>query len=210
MSKISLKEINIELKKSGIGENYDNMANTPFLGVYHYHEWDHGYETYHGYNGTRREFYADMRDSIDFLYDYINYYKISEFIVAPCYRYTQFTFNKKFDDDSCRDIYDEILIFLKKHEIRRSSRAGVKLPIDGNKAVIEMVIEGAFRGISTLCLLFTSNNTLLDPNHHFDLTFCTQNYSQQSIVIKELLKNHPNLRYFPGQYNVTSDGKILS
>ena len=194
LSKISFKEIERELKESKISSNYGDIEKLPFLEVYHYHEWDHGYETNYGYNGTRREFYSDLSDILNFLYKYINHHKITEFIVTPWYDYDQFVCNAKYYDN-CVDIYDEICNFLKKYGVRRSSRVGIKLPVKGNKDVIEMIIEGAFRGISTLRLFFASNNVILDPNHHFGLTFWTQNYLQESIVIKELLKTYPNLRY---------------
>lgn len=84
------------------------ILQSPFCGFYHVHNWDHGYESFLGYNRTRREFYFDMEECISFIMDYIDYCKIIEFIVAPFHRINQFAFK-----DNNNDIYKEIVNFLK-------------------------------------------------------------------------------------------------
>ncbi len=195
MKKIISKEFNAKLKEIGLSNNYEEIKNIPFLEVYHYHNWDHGYESNYGYNGRRRAFYSDMREIVDFLYSYIYYHKITEFIVTPWYDYDQFV-NNAIYYENCMDIYEEISIFLKKNKIRRRSRTSVEISMKGNTEFIEMILEGAFRGISNLRIFFRDNGVMVDPNHHFGITFWTQNYLEESRVIKELLKNHSSLRFY--------------
>ena len=52
MRKILKKDLMIEVKKSGF--DLENIYNIPVIRPYHNHEWDHGYDSSSGYNGTRR------------------------------------------------------------------------------------------------------------------------------------------------------------
>ena len=207
MKKIYLKELEKELRKCGIGTNCDEINLTPVIIAHHNHNWDHGYERWNGinvyengsydngqgYKGTRREFYLDFFDVIKFLMEYINYNEINELIIAPFYRYYQFSFNNKYKDN---DIYSEIYSFLRYHNIRRGEHSGVKLLIENNQSIIEMITEGAFRGISELCIFFPSQKVLLAPNHHFGLAFFTQNIELEKKCINKLIKKHHNIRIF--------------
>jgi hypothetical protein len=205
MSKISLRELNHELKRCKIGIDRDTIESTPHLGVYHCHNWNHGYDSWNGievnmdgsyvqnfaYKGPRRQFYADLREMISFLVEYIEYASITEFIVAPCYRYSQFTYVARKND-----IYEETYSFLRSHNIRIGERSGIRLPYNGNINIIEMVVEGAFRDISELCLLFPSRVVLLVPTHHFGVAFWTQEFEREREVVNDLLLKYPNLRYY--------------
>ena len=195
MKKILFKDIDKELKKAGISSDCNKIANMTSFGVYHYHEWDHGYETYYGYNGTRREFYSDMKEMTDFLYSYSECRKLTELIVTPWYNYNQFAVNAKYYDN-CTDIYEEICDFLKRNSIRRNSRTGIELSINSNKKDLEMIIEGAFRGITTLCIFFRQNAVMLEPTHHFGFNFWVSNYMEEIEFVKQLLKSYPNLQIF--------------
>jgi hypothetical protein len=188
-----------------IGIDSNEIELTPCITVHHFHNWDHGYECWSGINvyedgtyeneggyiGTRRQFYIDFFEMIYFLNEYIKYNKIDEMIIAPFYRYYQFD-NEKREND----IYIEIYKFFKKYNIRRGERSGIILPIEKNEKNIEMIIEGAFRGISNLCILFPSQKVLLAPNHHFGLSFFSHEILNEKKNIKLIIKKYPNLRIF--------------
>ena len=91
MRKIAFKDIKDMVSSCGLSLYLDALAKKPFSGVHHIHEWDHGYESWSGYNGTRREFYSDMRDMLNFLLDYFETNKISEIIIAPIFSRCQFS-----------------------------------------------------------------------------------------------------------------------
>jgi len=211
MNKVSLRELNKQLKACGIGFDYDSIDTTPCLGVYHCNEWNHGYDNWDGmeiypdgtygngvvYKGSRREFYSNLRDMRFFLMDYFNICSIKEIIIAPCYRYNQF--DKRYHDTKKMpgmDIFKEIRKFLQNHRVRKGDRTGIKVSVCENASVIEMILEGAFRGVSELCLFSFEHQVLVEPNHHFDLVFWTQKIGQEKEVIDSLLRRHSNLRYF--------------
>lgn len=195
MNKISFVSINEKIKKCGLSSLYDDIMQTHHFGVCHCHNWDHGYETRYGFNGVRREFYFDMYEILSFIFDFINYYKISEFIVFPWYDSDQFVRNAKYCDN-CQDIYDQIRIFLKNNNVHRHTKSGLNIPTEIGKPIVEMIVEGGFRGISVLRIFFESCNTILDFDHHFGVNFWTDNLLEKSNVAKELLQKYPNLKYY--------------
>ena len=209
MEKIRLGELNKALRQCGIGLDLDEIDNTPCFGVYHVHDWNHGYDGFYGitvyedgsytkgtagFHGTRRQFYRDMQETINFLLEYFRFKKIQELIIAPCFQYTQFSFNAERND-----IYEEIYAFLRKNNVRKNERSGVKINLKDDMGPLEMTVEGAFRGVSELCLFAPTHKMLIAPNHHFGFTFFTQQKSLEMEVIAELLGGYLNLLYLEDQ-----------
>lgn len=192
MEKVNAREVQKALKQANLGNDDEILDYKPYAGVHHFHDWDHGYDAIYGYNGTRREFYADLRCMMSFFLDYIDYCCISKFIITPYKNRNQITY---YDDKN--DIYREIHDFLKSRGIRRGSQCGINFSIKGNENIIEMLIEGAFRGVSELDFFSQERSIYIVPNHHFDLVFFTNNFNQEKAVIQKLIKNYnKNLVYF--------------
>ena len=204
MGKIRLNELNKALRQCGIGLDLDEIENTPHFGVYHVHNWNHGYDGFYGikvyedgsyddgtadFHGTRRQFYKDMHETIRFLLEYFRFKDIQELIIAPCYRYSPFSS----DDVEHNDIYEEIYAFLRKNNVRKNERSGIKTNIEDDIGLLEMIVEGAFRGISDLCLFVPTHKVLIAPHHHFGFTFFTQQKSLEIEAITELLSGYLDL-----------------
>ena len=204
MGKIRLNELNKALRQCGIGLDLDEIENTPHFGVYHVHNWNHGYDGFYGikvyedgsyddgtadFHGTRRQFYKDMHETIHFLLEYFRFKDIQELIIAPCYRYSPFSS----DDVEHNDIYEEIYAFLRKNNVRKNERSGIKTNIEDDIGPLEMIVEGAFRGISDLCLFVPTHKVLIAPHHHFGFTFFTQQKSLEIEIITELLSGYLDL-----------------
>lgn len=60
---------------------HDEFIKTSHVSVSHRHDWDHGHDTYYGFNGTRRQFYEDFFEIMDFLIEYVKTSQI--FYAAP-------------------------------------------------------------------------------------------------------------------------------
>ena len=205
MEKIRLNELNKALRQCDIGLDFDEIENTPAFGVYHVHNWDHGYDGFYGikvyedgsydygnagFHGPRRQFYKDMQETINFLLEYLHFKNIQELIIAPCYRYSPFSS----DDVEHNDIYEEIYAFLRKNNVRKNERSGIKTNIEDDIGPLEMIVEGAFRGISDLCLFVPTHKMLIAPHHHFGFTFFTQQKSFEMEIITKLVGGYPDLR----------------
>ena len=204
MEKIRLNELNKALRQCDIGLDFDEIENTPAFGVYHVHNWDHGYDGFYGikvyedgsydygnagFHGPRRQFYKDMQETINFLLEYLHFKNIQELIIAPCYRYSPFSS----DDVEHNDIYEEIYAFLRKNNVRKNERSGIKTNIEDDIGPLEMIVEGAFRGISDLCLFAPTHKMLIAPHHQFGFTFFTRQKSLEIEAITELLSGYLDL-----------------
>lgn len=207
MGKIRLNELNKALRQCGIGLDLDEIENTPCFEVYHTHAWNHGYDGFYGimvyedgsytpgtagFHGTRRQFYKDMHETISFLLEYFRFKNIQELIIAPCYRYNQFSSDAEYSAEY-KDIYKEIYAFLRKNNVRKNERSGIKTNIEDDIGPLEMIVEGAFRGVSELCLFAPIHKILIAPDHHFGFTFFTQQKSLEMEIIVELLGDYLNL-----------------
>ncbi len=195
MKKILKKDLMQEVRKCGF--DLENIYNMPVIRTYHYHEWDHGYYSWGGYNGTRREFYKDLEDMVNFLYKYMNFCNITEVIIAPLHRFNIFAWegNMK-NDDRYSDIYLETIELLNKNNIKRNSQSGIVIKVEENRKIIEMVLEGAYRYVLELCLFFPDKSVIIEPTHHFDLTFFAQNFDEQKSIIKKLIGENTNIVYY--------------
>lgn len=196
IKKLSFKEINDIVELCGLTLDLDCLASKPFFGVHHIHEWDHGYESDAGYNGSRREFYADMRDMLNFLLDYAKITGISSVIIAPLFCHCQFSLMNSYPEKS-KSLRKELHGFLKSMNIRDDSRCGVMLDIHDDINIVEMVLEGSFLDdISNLRILLPSQKVILDLTHHFDLAFFTPDFDKEKSIVTGILEKHPNLKYY--------------
>lgn len=178
------------------------MEGKKILGVHHKHEWDHGYESEMGYNGTRREFYADMREMFNFLLDYVHSNKIEEFIVAPLFQPRQVSYWSTYSKwDKLKYICKEFRDFLQNFDVNINSRSGIKMSIKNNSNVIEMLMECSFLDdFSNLSIMFPSQSLVVKFNHHFDITFFTPNFEKEKEILTNLLKNHIDIIYYEKTY----------
>ncbi len=212
MSKICLKELKRQIRESRIGFTYDEIDDTPSFAVHHEHKWDHGYDydqewggkayqveadgTWSPFEATRRIFYQDLFEMLSFLYHYFQETGVEDCIVAPCWKREQYHFGKFFPGN---DMCEETAQLLREHGIRRGEQSGMPLSIIHQWQQIALVIEGAFRGYTTLCLFCPSRELLLTPDHHFGVTFHTQHKDREKELVSTLLPEHPTLRIWDGE-----------
>lgn len=195
MRKILKEELMVKVKKCGF--DLESTFNLPVIRPYHYHEWDHGYYSCCGYNGTRREFYKDLEEMVDFLYEYMRMLNVEEVIIAPLHKYNIFAWQGNMKNDNrYSDLYLEVMGFLKKNNIRKNSQSGVLINIEESRKIIEMIIEGAYRYVSELCFFFPSESVIIEPTHHFDFIFFTKDFEKQKSIIKQILKKQKNIIYY--------------
>lgn len=205
MHKITCNELKDIFKNCKFDvKNYDNNIGKKFIEIYHFHEWNHGYDsTYYCVNpdgsirntfeSTRRQFYSDMKEMINFLCDYIEYNHITDVIAAPLFSDSWISCESY---SEVKDICSEIVLFLKKNQIRKNSKSGVSFEVSENIEKLEMLVEGAFRGVSNAYLLPQNHNVVVEPSYHFNFIFYPDDFEKEKKIINELLKNYPNLRYY--------------
>lgn len=193
MSKITYTQIKKMLRECNIGYNYDTVLSTPYCGFVTAHDWDHGYETHYGYNGSRREFYYDLFLVMSCIKEYIKKCNISYFIASPLY-HDSFTVNYKACEQYC-DILSETKDFLKTNNVSPRTHSGI-IVNSGDDMTVSMIMEGGFRGASYVCLFSPERKTVIQPDHHFQTTFFTANVDEEANILAELLKNYPSLELY--------------
>lgn len=195
MKKISTETINKIIKEQKITEYYysvgESVPDMPVIGVYHKNDWDHGYDGHSGFSGSRREFYKNFFEMMDFLESFFRRTSCSKCIIAPFKRYKHFSY---YDTDN--DIFAEIHHILKINNIRSNSHAGIELSLKNEFSLLEAFIEGAFRGISLSCIYLDEINVLLTPTHHFEIPFWTYNIEKYTSIVKEIAGNYDNLCFY--------------
>ena len=104
MEKITFNEIKKILKKMDINE--EKLENRAEFNIhYEKHYWDGGYESGHGYCGTRQEFYQDMFEMLDLFQDLICEMGCHKCIISPLYYLSYFI---NYSDLKEADIYKVI------------------------------------------------------------------------------------------------------
>lgn len=183
---------------------YDNNMGKKFIEIYHFHEWNHGYDSIYYYinsdgsiqdtfESTRRQFYSDMKEMIDFLCDYIDCNHITDLIAAPLFSDSWVSCESY---NEVKDICTEIVSFLKKNQIRKNSKSGVNFEVRENIVNLEMLVEGAFRGVSNAYLLSQEHDVVIKPSYHFNFIFYPNDFEKEKKIITNLLKKYSNLRYY--------------
>ncbi len=186
--KLKKTEIKKILAYTGIPLEY--LENMVGIDIYHCHEWDHGYDGYTGFCGTRREFYRDFFEMKSFLKAYIGAKGIRNFIVSPLHQVHYFNPIS----DSALDIYDEINGFLKEHGIDKRYETGLRLSVDDNWSFIDALCEGAYRNVSNAAFLFEESKTVLIPHHHMNIHVYARDINKEKLFLSKLIGTMPSIR----------------
>jgi len=192
--KILTNNICTEVKKSGL--KIEQIEQTPFIEIYNkYHDWDGGYESGHGYEGTRDEFYTDLSEEFKFLQEFITLANLQRCIIAPLHSYAYF---EKWSDISENDIYQVLVKILNSYQIDKRTQCGIDLKPIENEKTIKSFIEGGFRYISRASLFFPEIGLVVQPWHHLNLLFFPANYETVKALIIQTICRYENLKMFEG------------
>lgn len=195
MKKIETLQIKRIMKEHKFTEYYYTVGEVtkdmPVIGVYHKNDWDHGYDSNSGFSGTRREFYKDFFETMDFLRSFLEKVNCSKCMIAPFKRYKHFSCC-----DTENDIFAEIHSILKANKIRINSHAGLEISLKEEFSILEAFVEGAFRGISLSCIYFDEINVLLTPTHHFEIPFWTYDEKKYTLILRDMVSNYDNLCFY--------------
>lgn len=152
--------------------------------------WESGYESGHGYDGIRREYYEDQGEMIDFLFEFLKSIDASRCIIAPFGNYSYF---KNWSDIHENDIYRIMKSYLKEANIRTNSQFGMELDIFNESDVLKAFIEGGFRYISQAVFLFPEHCFTVEPHHHMNYMINMSEHSVSKEKIKEVVSRYASL-----------------
>ncbi len=187
--KLSLKEIKEYLNGSNLV--IDQLNDCPYIEVFFKtHDWDGGYESFHGYNGDRYEFYCDMNIMLSLVKDFIRINSETVCIIAPFHSYSYF---EHWSDRYRNDIYKEIRAILKERNIDYRYQCGMMVDLSNEFSVLRKFIEGGFRYISLASFYFPNSKTLITPRHHMDYMIINADIDVSEKLFREIVCNYSDL-----------------
>ncbi len=187
MDKLRKREIEEIMNRMGM--SFEDMQEMIGIDVYHFHEWDHGYDSHTGYCGARREFYNDFFEMKVFLKRYVELKELTKVIVSPLHQ--RYYFNAW--DECVDDIYNEINTFLENNGIDKRYECGLRFNIDENWKFIDAVCEGAYRDVTNIAFVFEESKTVLIPHHHMNFGVYSYNLQKEKELVQKLIANIPTI-----------------
>lgn len=168
----------------------DKISQLGYFGIYHNHDWDGGYDSKNGYNGSEKEFYDDMNSMLNFILDYIGDNKISSCIVLPPNDCT--IFESWFNIGEI-PIYQKLNRLLNAFHINDVNKDGLIIDIYKDWNILKNIIEGGFMYISCLYIYFPEINIIVQPAHHMEFYFYDKDFSQYKNVKHCIETSYPML-----------------
>ncbi len=152
--------------------------------------WDGGYESGHGYNGVREEFYHDQQIMLEFLFDFFKKSNIQKVIVSPLHKVNYF---ENYIDIVHNDIFKECMRILKTMKIRKEARSGIIVDVNKEFVILKRFIEGNFRFISRVCIFCPENGIIIEPHHHMNYMFYYNNDEKIDSDIKKTAEKYSDI-----------------
>jgi len=156
--------------------------------------WDGGYESGHGFDGTREEYYYDQQMMFQFMRDFIDAFDLKFCIIAPLWNYDYF---ESWSLSSLRenDIYKNVGKILRQKEIRRKSRSGIDIDLKEEFKILKMFMEGGFRFISRGCFIFPEIGVIIEPHHHMNLYIYSGENKELCSKIEEISEKYEDVGF---------------
>ena len=186
---------NIKKKLNSCKLNLERLHESPDFDVFfHAHDWESGYESGHGYDGSREEYYMDQSIMLFYLKELLQKFKAKNCIVAPLGNYHYF---ETWSNIKKNDIYLELIKILNNLKIRIDSQSGIELDVEKEFTVIKRFVEGGFRYISRAMFFFPEIGLVIEPHHHMNYLIYNSGYFAIEGKIIETM-NFPDIKYISG------------
>ena len=150
--------------------NLSIESNEKCIDVYHKNNWDRF--TMHYDEGNKNEcpsyidFFFNAKIMVDFLKTFIENENFEKCYIAPIYndRYKL----KTFDDDVCKDIYDEFKTLLNSLGLKTNTSCAIQMDKDELLCWCDRISVGAFCGVSQYAIVIPKTDILIIPYHHMN------------------------------------------
>lgn len=165
------------------------------IDVYHKNNWDRFTMHYDEENKNECTSYIDFffnsKAMVDFIRDFIEKENFEKCYIAPVYndRYKL----KSFDDDVCKDVYDEFKTLLNSLGLKTNTSSAILL---NKKEILEWcdrISVGAFCGVSQYSIVIPESDLLVIPYHH--MNFLIYSNDKAALLTKINIDDKSELRY---------------
>ncbi len=166
MNIIDRKDYETLIKSAGISINDRDSV----IDIYSSNNWDHF--IMHWDSDLRNnapsyiDFFFDAKHMVDFMTKWLCDKKFFKCYIASMY--TERYKLKTFDDDVCRDVYDEFKILLNSLNLKINTTKAIEM--DKNELIgwFSRVSIGGFLGVSEYSVLIPELKLLIFPHHHMN------------------------------------------
>lgn len=140
------------------------------IDVYHKNNWDRFTMHYDEENKNECPSYIDFffnaKVMVDFLKTFIEKENFEKCYIAPLYndRYKL----KSFDDDVCKDVYDEFKALLNSLGLKTNTSSAIQMQKNELLKWCDRISIGAFCGVSQYAIVIPELDLLIIPYHHMN------------------------------------------
>ena len=156
------------------------------IDVYHKNNWDrfiiHYDEVCKNECPSYIDFFFDAKSMVDFLKTFIEKETFQECYIAPLYndKYKL----KVFDDDVCKDVYDEFKKLLNSLGLKINTSCAIHMKKEEFLNWCDRFSIGGFCGVSEYSVIIPELNLFILPHHHMNYLIYTGN--KKSILLRLL------------------------
>lgn len=150
--------------------NLSIQSNEKCIDVYHKNNWDRFTMHYDEENKndcpSYIDFFFNAKVMVDFIKDFIEKENFEKCYVAPVYndRYKL----KSFDDDVCKDVYDEFKTLLNSLGLKTNTSCAIQMQKNELLNWCDRISIGAFCGVSQYAIVIPELDLLIIPYHHMN------------------------------------------
>ena len=161
-----LKSINLSMESN---ENY--------IDVYHKNNWDrftiHFNEESKNECPSYIEFFFNAKELVDFLKTFIEREKFEKCYIASLYNEKYKL--KLFDDDVCKDVYDEFKRLLNSLGLKTNTSCAIEMNKEELLSFCDIISIGAFSGVLEYIIVIPELEIIINPHHHMNYLIYSNN-----------------------------------
>lgn len=156
------------------------------IDVYHRNNWDHFVKHFDEENvdvtPSYVDYFFDAKTMVCFLQDFLKEQDFDECYISTTYN-CSFKL-KTFDDDVCKDIYDEFKKLINSMGLKVNTNSAIKMSKKEFLDWVDKFSFGGFCGVSEYSVLIPCLKLLIKPHHHMNYLFYTNDKKRIAFKIK--------------------------
>lgn len=165
------------------------------IDVYHKNNWDRFTMHYDEENKNECPSYIDFffnaKAMVDFMKTFIEKENFEKCYIAPLYNDKHKL--KFFDDDVCKDIYDEFKTLLNSLGLKTNTSSAIQMQKNELLHWCDRISIGAFCGVSQYAIAIPELDLLIIPYHHMNYLLYSNN--KDVLLTKIIVDDTGELKY---------------
>ena len=157
--------------------NLSMESNENCIDVYHKNNWDrltiHFNEALKDERVSYIKFFFNAKEIIDFMKSFIKNEKFEKCYIASLYNEKYKL--KLFEDDVCKDIYDEFKRLLNSLGLKTNTSCAIEMNKEELLSFCDIISIGAFSGVLEYIIVIPELKIVINPHHHMNYLIYSDN-----------------------------------